>query len=135
MLKNFSKKFGRPDKTVFVIGDYDKGSYNMKGCEPAICKRFRKLFKNYGYQTYLINEFRTSKISHCCSEELEKFHYKTNKSGKQFLCHGLLRCKSIKLNCETIHNRDKNAVLNMLKIVESLFKTGKRPDILSRTAT
>jgi hypothetical protein len=133
MLKNFSKKFGKPDKTVFVIGDYDKGSYNMKGCEPSICKKFRKIFKNYGYQTYLINEFRTSKISNCCSAELEKFLYKTTTSGKQFLCHGLLRCTSITHNCQTIHNRDKNAVQNMLTIVESLFLTGKRPDEFSRT--
>ena len=133
MIKNFSNKFGTPDKTVFVIGDYDKGSYNMKGCEPAICKKFRRIFKNAGYQTYLIGEFRTSKISNCCNTELEKFHYKPHKNGKKYLCHGLLRCKSVKPQCETIHNRDKNAVLNMLNIVDSLFKTGGRPAIFTRT--
>ena len=52
---------------------------------------------------------------------------------KQFLCHGLLRCKSITQKCQTIHNRDKNAVQNMLTIVESLILTGKRPEIFSRT--
>ena len=58
MIKNFAKKFSHPINTAFVIGDYDKGSYNMRGCEPAICKKFRRIFKNAGYQTLLINEFR-----------------------------------------------------------------------------
>jgi hypothetical protein len=133
MIKNFRNKFGSADNTVFVIGDYDKGSYNMRGCEPAICKKFRKIFKNAGYQTLLINEFRTSKISNCCKTELEKFHYKPHKNGKNYLCHGLLRCKSVKHNCETIHNRDKNAVINMLNIVSHLFTTGTRPAIFTRT--
>ena len=135
MIKNFSNKFGNGDNTIFVIGDYDKGSYNMKGCEPAICKKFRKIFKNAGYKTYLINEFRTSKISNCCKTELEKFHYKPHKNGKNYLCHGLLRCKSVMPQCETIHNRDKNAVKNMLNIIDSLITTGIRPAIFTRSET
>jgi len=39
----------------------------------------------------------------------------------------ILRCQSVKHNCEIYHNRDKNAVQNMLKIVKSIFNTGKRP--------
>jgi hypothetical protein len=42
-----------------AIGDKDE---NMKGNEPTINKRFRRIFKNAGYKTYLINEFRTSKL-------------------------------------------------------------------------
>jgi hypothetical protein len=49
LIKNFKNKFGGPDDTIFVIGDYSSGSYNMKGCEPAICKKFRKIF---GYDAY-----------------------------------------------------------------------------------
>ena len=30
--------------------------------------------------------------------------------------------------CKIIHNRDKNAVQNMLYIVEQIKKTGKRPE-------
>ena len=48
------------------------------------------------------------------------------------LCHGLLRCQSVKHNCEIIHNRDKNAVQNMLNIVSSIFNTGKRPEAFCR---
>ena len=43
-----------------IINDFSKGSNNMKGLEPAVNKKFRRLFKNTGYETYLINEFRTS---------------------------------------------------------------------------
>jgi len=51
-----------------VVGDYD-----MKGKEPTICKKFRRIFRNTGYKTYLVNEFRTSKLYNCCDEEIEKF--------------------------------------------------------------
>ena len=147
MIKNFSKKFGKPQDTLYIMGDYDKGNYNMKGIEPVICKKFRRIFKNAGYKTYLINEFRTSKLCNQCSNELEMFLQKPFKDGTK-LCHGLLRCQSIKRNplgssnkslrdlfkpkCETIHNRDKNAVQNMLNIVSSIFDTGQRPTIFSR---
>jgi len=31
LIKNFEKKFGKPENTIYVMGDYDKGSYHMKG--------------------------------------------------------------------------------------------------------
>ena len=46
------------------MGDYDSGGYHMKGNEPVICKKFRRIFRNAGYQTYLVNEFRTSMPLH-----------------------------------------------------------------------
>ena len=138
MIKNFQNKYGKPDKTIFVIGDYDKGDYNMKGKEPIICKKFRKIFRNTGYKTFLINEFRTSKLCNCCNEELEHFlerpskKPKLKKENKTEICHGILRCQSVKHKSEIFHNRDKNAVQNMLNIVKSIFDTGKRPDIFCR---
>jgi len=142
MINNFKTKFGGPEKVIVIIGDYDKGSYHMQGLEPAICKKFRRLFKNAGYIVKLINEFRTSKLCNGCNSELEKFHWVLNKKPKhknkqqpiKVLCHGLLRCQSVKHNCKVIHNRDKNAVQNMLKIVESIKTTGSRPIIFTRTS-
>jgi hypothetical protein len=58
---------------------------------------------------------------------------KLKKENKEETVHGLLRCQSIKPKCEIIHNRDKNAVQNMLKIVKSIFDVGKRPDAFCRT--
>ena len=54
------------------------------------------------------------------------------KDNKNETVHGLLRCQSIKPKCEIIHNRDKNAVQNMLNIIKSVLNTGKRPDIFCR---
>ena len=77
-----------------------KGTHHMKGVEPAINKRFRKLFKNAGYQIFLINEFNTSKLCNGCHCENEKFLRKPSKKkkdegkGKMRLCRGLLRCQS-----------------------------------------
>ncbi len=136
LVNNFIKKFGPPDKTVFIIGDYDKGNHHMKGLEPVICKKFRDIFKKAGYQTFLVNEFRTSITCNGCDEKLEKFHFHQSKKpknkGQVISCHGLLRCQSVKHECEIIHNRDKNAVQNMLRIVDSILKTGKRPNIFTR---
>ena len=136
MIKSFSKKFGKPENTIVVMGDYDKGSYHMKGVEPVICKKFRRIFKNAGYKTFLVNEYKTSMLCNCCHNELETFKErpskKPKKKGETEICHGLLRCQSVKPKCEIIHNRDKNAVQNMLEIVSSLFDTGKRPTIFCR---
>jgi hypothetical protein len=138
MINNFQKKYGKPEETIFVMGDYDKGDYHMKGKEPVICKKFRRIFRNAGYKTFLVNEFRTSKLCNCCNEELEKFlerpsqKPKLKKEGKTEICHGLLRCQSVKHKSEIFHNRDKNAVQNMLNIVKSVLNTGKRPEIFCR---
>ena len=138
MVKNFSNKYGKPDKTIFVMGDYDKGDYHMKGKEPVICKKFRRIFRNAGYKTFLVNEFKTSKLCNCCNGELEHFlerpsqKPKLKKENKTEICHGLLRCQSVKHKSEIFHNRDKNAVQNMLNIVKSVFDTGKRPNIFCR---
>ena len=130
MIKNFTNKFGNSKDIIFAIGDYSKGSYNMKGLEPSICKKFRRIFKNAGIETYLINEFRTSKLCNNCHNELEYFMKRDNNK----LVHGLLRCQSVQHNCEIIHNRDKNAVQNMLYIINSIKDTGKKPNIFCHTA-
>jgi hypothetical protein len=139
MIRNFTKKFGKPKETIIVMGDYDKGDYHMKGKEPVICKKFRRIFKNAKFKTFLINEYRTSKLCNHCHGELEKFMVrdshkpKLKEEKKQEQVCGLLRCQSVKPKCEIIHNRDKNAVKNMLYIVKNIFKTGERPKVFSRT--
>ena len=128
MIKNFTNKFGNSKDIIFAIGDYSKGSYNMKGLEPSICKKFRRIFKNAGIETYLINEFRTSKLCNNCHNELEYFMKRNNK-----FIHGLLCHTDNQHTCEIIHNRDKNAVQNMLYIINSIKDTGKKPNIFCHT--
>ena len=73
-------------------------------------------------------------FNNCHNDELEKFIKRKSKNPKnkekEIIIHGLLRCNS--LNCNVIHNRDKNAVKNMIYIVKNLFETGERPNIFSR---
>ncbi len=139
MINNFKKKFGEPEKVIISFGDHD--GHHMKGVEPVICKKFRRIFKNAGYKVYLINEFNTSKLCNCCHQELDKFLIrasnkpKDKKKNKKVLVNGLLKhtvsnpegeLNNLSL-CTIIHNRDKNAVQNMLYIVEHIKKTGQRP--------
>ena len=85
MFINFYNKYGKPEDTMFVIGDYDTGSYNMKGIEPIICKRIRRIFKNAGYESYLINEYCTSKFCNCCHNELDKFLIRKSNKPKDIM--------------------------------------------------
>jgi transposase len=106
----------------------------MKEKEPTICKKFKRIFKNIGYNTFLIDEFRTSKLYNCCNNELEMFLERESHKPKlkKELISGLLKCQSIKPKCKIIYNRDKNAVQNMLNIVENIFSTGKQSDLFCR---
>ena len=52
MIKNFKNKYGKSNKIIFVVGDYDKSDNNMKRKGPKLCKKFRR---NTGYKTYLVN--------------------------------------------------------------------------------
>ena len=47
------------------IAIYDKEN-NMRGKEPIINRRIRKIFRNHGYEVFMINEFRTSKTCNVC---------------------------------------------------------------------
>jgi hypothetical protein len=60
---------------------------------------------------------------------------KDKKKNKSIIVSGLLRHKVVNPDgeqepvqiCKIYHNRDKNAVQNMLYIIETLKRTGKRP--------
>ena len=58
-----------------------------------------------------------------------------SKVNKKITINGLLSHQEDKQKCEIIHNRDKNAVQNMLNIVKSIFTIGRRPDIFTRIHT
>ena len=141
MINNFRNKYGTPENNVIILGDYDKGSHNMKNKEPIINKRIRKIFRANQYKIYLISEFRTSKLCSCCNNEVENFlirpSNKPKNKGRNELVWGLVCCKNKKCCQETkynsrIFNRDMNATLNMINIVKSLIKTNKIPDIFTR---
>jgi len=142
MIKNFENKFGGPNQCTVILGDYDKGDGHMKGKEPIINRRIRKIFRNNGYEVYLINEFHTSKLCNKCEEICSPFltrksknpKHKNKETSEQKIKEvwGLTLCSNKK--CELIHNRDKNAGLNMYKITESIYKGLGRPKKYKRTS-
>ena len=72
----------------------------MRWLEPTKDVGMRRLFRKYGYQVYLVNEFRTSLKCHKCKHDTEKFlkvkSKKPRNKGAEMLVHGLIRCKNVK---------------------------------------
>jgi transposase len=105
----------------------------MKYKEPIKGKGMRTLFRKSGYETYLVDEFRTScKCCNCNGGDCEKFMLRKNpKSWKTnyALVHGLLRCKS---GCG-LWNRDTNGAKNIYKISYNHINNIERPLYLSRS--
>ena len=135
MLKQFKKIFGSQDETVVCFGDYEQKRH-MKFKEPTKGKGMRVLFRRYGYQTFLVDEFRTScKCSKCNGGDCKKFMVRQNPKPKHDnqirsmrLVHGLLSCK----NCANVWNRDTNGAKNIHKIAYNAIHQDDRPTYLCR---
>ncbi|KAJ2380956.1 hypothetical protein H4S02_006438, partial [Coemansia sp. RSA 2611] len=107
-----SKKFGKD--LVLVIGNWS--AVNVKSHEPIRGKSWRDFLKRQGFKVYLIYEFRTSCICPVCDSRLENFLPSVEKySGS---------------DKRRLLNRNLAAVLNFRRIVESLRKTNKIPEVL-----
>lgn len=132
MINNFIKKFGKPEETILCIGDWEQRKHR-KFKEPIKGKGFRTLFRKYGFQVYLVDEFRTScKCSACEGGECSKFRKcrnpKPNKNDS-ILSHGALMCKT----CSALWNRDENSGRNIYKIADNAIQGKERPTYLSRS--
>jgi len=115
LMNKFEKVFGDKNDVVVCFGDFEQRKH-MKYKEPIKGKGMRTLFRKSGYETYLVDEFRTScKCCNCNGGDCEKFMLRKNpKPWKKnnTLVHGLLRCKS---GCG-LWNRDTNGAKNIYKI-------------------
>ena len=85
----------------------------MKYKPPSKGKSIRKLFRNHGYEVYLVDEFRTSCRLYEKGEEL------INVRG----CHSLLGSKILK---DKMKERHPNA------FIRELMEKGYRPTIINR---
>jgi len=143
MIDNFKKKFGEPSDTLICYGDWSKGN-TKKFQESTKGKSLRKLFKDAGYKLFLVDEFRTSKMSYLLenenNQEMKKFKYKVSprpfRKGQSYLCHGLLRSKCIlndKPGKHLLMNRDLNGSLNILYKAKCSLLNIPYPPYLSRT--
>jgi len=146
MLNRFEKKFGPPEETLVVFGDWCESGH-MKYSEPTKGKGFRQLFRRRGYYEWLVNEYGTSKQCYNCQHskgvnkkflyvdkrkpwksELENALSEMDEDSKQVLCHGLLRCES----CKMPWNRDLNAALNIQRAALASLAGERRPAYLCR---
>lgn len=114
-------------KRHFAIGDWSHGGRHMCGKEPNKGYGFRNIFKQAGYQTYLVHEFRTSKLCYDCHHELKPCRYRVSRKPRPpsslhslLPVHGLRSCNNER-GCRRFWNRDVNMSLNILMLaIEAL---------------
>jgi hypothetical protein len=132
MLNNFKRIFGNAQDVVVCFGDYEQ-KQQMKYKEATKGKGMRTLFRKAGFQTYLVDEFRTSCMcSKCeigiCKKNMVRENPKPYRSGN-VLIHGLICCKN---GCG-YWNRDVNGATNIFKIAYNAINNKERPNYLSRS--
>jgi len=132
MLNNFKRIFGDEKDVVVCFGDYEQKK-QMKYKEATKGKGMRTLFRKAGFQTFLVDEFRTScRCSKCeigiCKKIMVRENPKPYRSGN-VLIHGLICCKN---GCG-YWNRDVNGATNIYKIAYNAINNKERPNYLSRS--
>jgi hypothetical protein len=104
---------------VLCYGDYSKGEMPIRRISvPGVGLR-RMLGQHF--RLYLIDEYRTSCLSHVGEERCENLYFRGRK------IHSVLtyQTESKRMGCI---NRDENATYNMMKIVRQYLKDGSRPE-------
>jgi hypothetical protein len=132
MLNNFKRIFGNEKDVVVCFGDYEQKK-QMKYKEATKGKGMRTLFRKAGFQTYLVDEFRTSCMcSKCeigiCKKNMVRRNPKPYRNDN-VLIHGLICCKN---GCG-YWNRDVNGATNIYKIAYNAINNKVRPNYLSRS--
>ena len=132
MINNFKRIFGNEKEVILCFGDYEQKQH-MKFKEATKGKGMRTLFRKAGFQTYLVDEFRTScRCSKCeigiCKKTMVRENPKPFRSGN-VLVHGLICCKN---GCG-YWNRDVNGATNIYKIAYNAVNNKERPNYLSRS--
>jgi hypothetical protein len=132
MINQFKKIFGNEKEVVVCFGDYEQKQH-MKFKEATKGKGMRTLFRKAGFQTYLVDEFRTSCMcSNCeigiCKKTMVRKNPKPYRSGS-IIVHGLICCKN---GCG-YWNRDVNGATNIYKIAYNAINNKERPNYLSRS--
>jgi hypothetical protein len=132
MINQFKKVFGNEKEVVVCFGDYEQKQH-MKFKEATKGKGMRTLFRKAGFQTYLVDEFRTSCMcSKCeigiCKKTMVRDNPKPYRTGS-IIVHGLICCKN---GCG-YWNRDVNGATNIYKIAYNAINNKERPNYLSRS--
>lgn len=132
LLNELEEVYGKD--AIFVIGDWSNKNSPIKGLSMPNMALRRLLKKRF--EVYNIDEFRTSKINHLTHEEMKhlKIKVKTKDIKNNIVVKELYSVLTYQMSNKRIGciNRDYNAVLNMLRIVDSLLTNYGRPKDLMR---
>ena len=91
----------------------------------------RTLFRKAGFQTFLVDEFRTSRMCSKCEVGIcKKMMFRESprpyrRKDILFPVHGLLRCQNEKCGC--YWNRDVNGATNIYKTAYNAVNNKERP--------
>ena len=133
MINRFREKFGTKDQVVLGWGDWGT-AHHMKFHEPTKGIGLRRLFKRFGYEVLMVDEYRTSCRCYACEGECNNFRMVENPrpwmraERPRVVRHGLLSCS----NCKRLWNRDRNGSLNIRRCAQAARDGGERPEYLRR---
>jgi len=113
LINKFATKFGTKEEVVIMMGDWSE-TKQKKHNDPSKGKGIRRIFKEYGYELYLVDEYRTSCRLYETGEELINVRNE----------HELLGSK--------IYNKVENMNEPCKEIKEMIEETGIRPIIINR---
>ncbi|KAL0241153.1 hypothetical protein GEMRC1_006388 [Eukaryota sp. GEM-RC1] len=71
MLERFNLTYGPPEDVVIGYGDWSSKGKTRKGKTSTV--EIRKMLRKYGYQIFLVDEYRTSKCCSKCAKEKSTF--------------------------------------------------------------
>jgi hypothetical protein len=130
LLKKHNVNKNNINETSIVIGNFILSDKTIKGKNKIVKEKILDILHKRKIKVFIIDEYNTSKLCCKCEEELIKDFEKLDKNNEKYISHGILRCQSsnhVKNDSKVYHNRDKNAVMNMQKIVKHIFENDKRP--------
>ena len=133
----FKDTFGDNNSVTVVFGDWEQKKGMSFGKEPTKGKGCRKMLRDSGYNVYLKDEYRTSKVcSYCHSECFTESSWLKRKDPRPWKkdqiqsVWGLLRCKNV--NCSKVHNRDMNSSTNMYELAWRMIRGVEIPHVFHR---
>jgi hypothetical protein len=128
LIRDIKRTFGK--QSILLYGDWSmKGNCN-KGNLSTPNMRLKRLIGEQ-IKTYNLDEYNTSKLNHKTEEVCDNL-YLPDKKWKIRKLHSVLTYKMENKQIGCI-NRDKNAVYNMLKIVNYYIIHKRRPEKYCRT--
>ena len=129
---SLTRKGGK--KTVIGFGDWsNQDGGTIRKCQSGPVERLEHELKRY-CKVVSVDEFRTSKLCHCCHQELT--NEKRKLIGKEFRLHttkvhGVFHCRNSECSNMTM-NRDVNASKNMRDLLIGGASGAKRAWAFSR---